>query len=76
MSQLNRLSQSSETGKRKSRKRNDNIVLKNVVSLRVSDQEKEVIEKITRTSSRNVSEVVREALELWLSRHRKLCGDL
>lgn len=69
-----------EPTKRKSRKRNEKIekiVLKNVVSLRVSDREKRVLEKITQSTSMSVSEVVREAIEFWLSRRQgqRLCRE-
>jgi predicted DNA-binding protein len=61
--------------KKKTAKRKDKSVLKNVVSLRVSDQEKRVLERITRSSYKNVSEIVREAIEFWLSKRQRLCGE-
>ncbi|ACM21194.1 transcriptional repressor, HgtR-related [Geotalea daltonii FRC-32] len=57
------------------KRRRDDSALTNVVSLRISDQEKRVLEKITRSSSKNVSEIVREAIELWLAKRKKLCLD-
>lgn len=50
-------------------------VLHNVVSIRISSQEKRELEKITKTSAKSVSEVVREAIESWLARRRRLCFD-
>ena len=61
--------------KTKLRRRRDDTVLTNVVSLRISDQEKRVLEKITKSTSKNVSEVVREAIEYWLAKRRSLCLD-
>lgn len=61
--------------KRKFKRRKDENVLHNVVSLRISDQEKRELEKITKTSSKSVSEIVREAIELWLAKRKKLCFD-
>ena len=39
-----------------------------VISLRVNDQEKLLLDQISRKKSKNVSAVVREALEQWLAR--------
>jgi len=60
---------------KKVKRRKDENVLCNVVSLRISDQEKRELEKITQSSSQSVSEVVREAIEFWLSRRKGLCLD-
>ncbi|GAB7026042.1 ribbon-helix-helix protein, CopG family [Geotalea toluenoxydans] len=57
------------------KRRRDDSALTNVVSLRISDQEKRVLEKITRSSSKNVSEIVREAIDFWLAKRKKLCLD-
>lgn len=65
---------SREPKKIKTRKK-DEHALTNVVSLRISDQEKRLLERVTRSTSRNVSEVIREALDLWMARRRKLCLD-
>jgi Arc/MetJ-type ribon-helix-helix transcriptional regulator len=43
--------------------------------LRVSDKEKRVLERITQSSSKSVSDVVREAIEYWLSRRHRLCAE-
>jgi uncharacterized protein (DUF1778 family) len=63
--------QSAEKAKRKSRKK-DQDALKNVVSLRISDQEKQVLDRCTKAARKNVSDVVREAIELWLTKHKPL----
>lgn len=39
-----------------------------VISLRVSDREKHLLEQISQRRSKNVSAVVREVLEQWLAR--------
>jgi hypothetical protein len=65
--------QRSEAPKRRTAKRKEKSVLKNIISLRVSDREKKVLEKITESSSMSVSDVVREALEYWLSKRQRLC---
>ena len=63
----NRKKLPSAASRRKTRKK-DASALKNIVSLRISDQEKRVLEGITRSSRKNVSDVVREAIEFWLAR--------
>jgi len=60
---------------RRSKRRKDEYALSNVVSLRISDQEKRELEKITKSSSKNVSEIVREAIEFWMSQRKRLCLD-
>ena len=60
---------------KKSKRRKDADALSNVVSLRISDQEKRELEKITKSSSKNVSEIVREAIEFWISRRKRFCLD-
>ena len=59
--------------KRKFKRRKDEHILSNVLSLRISDQEKHELEKITRASAKSVSEIAREALEYWLSARRRHC---
>jgi len=63
-----------DESRKKVKRRKDENVLNNIVSLRISDQEKRIIEKITRDSSRSVSEVVREAIEFWIAR-KSYCLD-
>lgn len=58
---------------RKQTRRRDETALKNVVSLRISDQEKRVLQRITKSSSKNVSELVREAIEFWLAERKRFC---
>lgn len=47
--------------------------LQNVISLRISDDEKKTLEKLTKTTSKSISEIMREAIHLWRSKQRKLC---
>lgn len=60
-----------EAEERKRKTKKESPVLKNVVSLRVSDREKRLLERVTAATSQNVSDLVREALAFWLSRPRK-----
>jgi hypothetical protein len=60
-----------EKSGRKGRQK-DQETLNNVVSLRISDQEKRVLDRCTEVTRKNVSEVVREAIELWLNKHKPL----
>lgn len=68
-------SRCAEEPKKKSLKRKEKTVLKNVVSLRVTDREKRLLEKLTESSSKNVSDIVREAIEFWLSRRQRVCRE-
>lgn len=54
-------------------KKGDKNALHNIVSLRISDQEKHVLERITRRSKQNLSEVIREALSFYLAQRQTLC---
>ncbi|MDA8415192.1 MAG: DUF6290 family protein [Desulfobacteraceae bacterium] len=47
--------------------------LQNVISLRISDDEKKILEKLIKTTSKSISEIMREAIDLWRSKQRKLC---
>lgn len=58
---------------KRGKRRTEKSILNNVVSLRVSDREKQVLERITATTSQSVSDVVREAIGYWLSRRQRLC---
>jgi len=58
----------SETKKRKA-------PLENVISLRISDQEKKTLEKVTSKTSKSISDIMREAIDLWSSKRRNLCLD-
>lgn len=49
--------------------------LKNVISMRINDDEKKVLEKLTKSTSKSVSDIMREAIDLWTSKRRKLCMD-
>ena len=59
--------------KRKFKRSKDEHLLNNVLSLRISDQEKRELEKITKASAKSVSEIAREALECWLSARKRYC---
>lgn len=49
--------------------------LQNVISLRINDNEKKSLEKLTKTTSKSISEIMREAIDLWTSKRRSLCMD-
>lgn len=53
--------------KRKIKRRKDEHVLSNVVSLRISNQERQELEKITKSCAMSVSEIAREALDYWIT---------
>ena len=45
----------------------------NVISLRINDDEKKILEKLTKTTSKSITEIMREAIDLWRSKQRRLC---
>ena len=47
----------------------------NIISLRISDQEKRTLEKLIAKTSKSVSDVMREAIALWSAKRRNLCMD-
>lgn len=49
--------------------------IQNVISLKINDDEKRTLEKLTKTTSKSIPEIFREAIELWISKRRKLCLD-
>lgn len=49
--------------------------LHNVISMRISDEEKRALEKLTKSTSKSVSAIMREAIDLWRSKRRQLCID-
>ena len=57
------------------KKRKETEQLQNVISLRINDEEKRALEKLTKSTSKSISEIMREAIEQWSSKRRKLCLD-
>ncbi len=55
------------------KKRKETDQLQNVISLRINDDEKKTLQKLTKTTSKSITEIMREAIDLWRSKQRKLC---
>ena len=50
--------------------------LHNIISMRISDDERKRLEKLTKTTSKSISAIMREAMELWSTcKRRNLCTD-
>jgi hypothetical protein len=47
--------------------------LKNVISLRINDDEKIALERLSISTSKSISDIMKEAIDLWRSKQRKLC---
>jgi len=62
--------------KRVVKRRNDEQVLKNVISLRISDEELEMLSHISASSSKCISEIMREAFKTWHEHRQLLCQGL
>jgi hypothetical protein len=58
---------------RKKKKETDQV--QNVISLRINDDEKKMLEKLTKTTSKSITEIMREAIDQWRSKRRNLCMD-
>jgi hypothetical protein len=56
-----------------SKKKRKETELQNVISLRINDDEKKALEKLTKTTSKSISEIMREAIDQWQAKQRKLC---
>lgn len=57
------------------KKREKSEQLQNVISLRINDEEKKALEKLTKSTSKSITEIMREAIDLWSAKRRKLCMD-
>lgn len=57
------------------KKRKETEPLQNVISMRINDDEKRTLEKLTKTTSKSISEIMREAIDLWRARQRKMCME-
>jgi hypothetical protein len=55
------------------KKKKETEQLQNVISLRINDDEKKTLEKLITTTSKSITEIMREAIDLWRSKQRKLC---
>ncbi|MDK9717084.1 MAG: CopG family transcriptional regulator [Trichlorobacter sp.] len=49
---------------------------KNLISLKLSDQERRIMERITRATSKDASEIIREAFSFWVAKRQRLCLDI
>ncbi|NVN91427.1 MAG: ribbon-helix-helix protein, CopG family [Desulfuromonadales bacterium] len=49
--------------------------LQNVISLRISNQQKTTLEKLSKATSKSISDIMREAVKLWSTKRRNLCQD-
>ncbi|ABL01251.1 ribbon-helix-helix protein, CopG family [Pelobacter propionicus] len=49
--------------------------LQNIISLRINDKQKMTLEKLSKATSKSISDIVREAVNLWSAKRRKLCLD-
>lgn len=61
------------TPTRRGVRKNERSPRNNVVSLRLSDQEKLVLDRLTVTDQSNLSDLVREAISFWLARRKGVC---
>lgn len=56
-------------------KKNKKEHLQNIISLRISDNQKMMLENLSKATSKSISDIMREAVNLWSAKRRKLCLD-
>jgi hypothetical protein len=56
-------------------KKNKKDHLQNIISLRISDKQKMMLENLSKATSKSISDIMREAVNLWSAKRRKLCLD-
>ena len=61
------------TPKKIVKRRRDEHALKNVISLRISDEEMETLALVSRNSAKSISDIMREAFKAWQASQRRLC---
>ena len=62
--------------KKNVKRRSDEQALKNVISLRIGDEEMALLARISKTTSKSISEIMREAFKGWQADQRRLCLDM
>ncbi|MRR56040.1 MAG: ribbon-helix-helix protein, CopG family [Deltaproteobacteria bacterium] len=60
---------------KKQKKKHSDSSQKNLVSLRLSDDERQSLERIAKSSSKSYPEILREAIAQWIAKRRRLCLD-
>ena len=68
----NRVSKAPKTSRQK---RKESEQVQNIISLRITDDEKKALEKLTKTTSKSISDIMREAIDMWRYKQRKLCME-
>ncbi|MDD2500971.1 MAG: CopG family transcriptional regulator [Geobacter sp.] len=49
---------------------------KNLICLKLSDPERRIMERLTKATSKDASEIIREALSFWIAKRQRLCLDI
>ena len=57
------------------KKNNRKEQLQNVISMRINDREKKKLENLTKSTSKSISDIMREAIDMWSSKRRNMCMD-
>ena len=65
----------SKKPKTEKKKKNSTDTFQNLITFRINDEEKKTLEKVTKSTSKNISDIMKEAIDLWISKRRKLCLD-
>lgn len=54
-------------------KKKEKDCLQNIITLRISDRQKIALEKLSKATSKSISDIMREAVSIWSDKRRKLC---
>lgn len=74
---MNYFKKEGKNGKKKIIRRNrGKQALKHVISLRVSDEELELLSRISRSASKSLSDVLRDAIKKWQDLQNPLCLEM
>lgn len=49
--------------------------MKRIITMRVSELQKEKLDKLSHATNRSISDIIREGVELWSRKHGRLCAD-
>ena len=62
--------------KRIVKRRRDEHALKNVISMRISDQEMESLAMVSRRTAKSISDIMREAYNAWKAGQNRFCAGM
>jgi len=65
------MTQIKDQGKKRTRISRKKELLQTIISIRVKDKQRIVLEQLSEATSKSVSDIIREALDIWIAKHKK-----